>query len=139
MSKIIATVKKMCSALIHTFVPQTVTESGVKDGVKWVYEGECVNGCWNGKGKMTLDNGCSYEGMFINNEFIEGKYTFHTGDVYEGEFLNGVFNGDGKLTLVNGDIYEGRFADGYFNGKFTVTKPDGTQYTATFKDGEPVE
>ena len=64
------------------------------------YDGEFLNGEYNGKGILFYENG-------------EKKY--------DGEFLNGEYNGIGSL-YENGDVYIGEFKNGKKNGDFYIIK-----------------
>ena len=127
---------------------------------KYTYEGEFVNGKYEGNGKLTYTNGDYYEGTFVNDEFTTGKVRkSYLGDVYEGTWKNGhrsrgtltYSNGDvykgtfkeddtrkkGTLTYSSGAVYEGRFSNDKFNtkkGKYTWA--NGDVYEGTFKDGK---
>ena len=127
---------------------------------KYTYEGEFVNGKYEGNGKLTYTNGDYYEGTFVNDEFTTGKVRkSYLGDVYEGTWKNGhrsrgtltYSNGDvykgtfkeddtrkkGTLTYSSGAVYEGRFSNDKFNtkkGKYTWA--NGNVYEGTFKDGK---
>ena len=81
------------------------------------YKGEYINGMWNGKGKLILNNNkIIYEGEFKNNLFHgNGKYIFHNGDIFEGKFLkNNIYKGN--LKFKNGYIYSGKILNNNFNG-----------------------
>jgi hypothetical protein len=59
-----------------------------------------------GKGSITLPNGDTYEGDFLEDSLTGyGKFTFAGGDVYEGELQNGKKEGKGKYTSAEGSIY----------------------------------
>ena len=62
-----------------------------------LYEGEYLNGKYNGKGK--------------EYNFINGKLE------YEGEFLNGKWNGKGKKYYKGKLEYEGQYINNIWNGK----------------------
>lgn len=55
-----------------------------KDGSR--YEGELLNGKWNGKGIYYYINGDKYLGDWLDDKFHgKGVYIFEKGDRYEGE------------------------------------------------------
>ena len=67
------------------------------------YEGEFVDDCVHGTGKLTLPNGDRYEGCFAVGLFHgRGKYTYVNGDVYDGDFVNGRKHGTGTLIGASG-------------------------------------
>ena len=56
------------------------------------YEGaiDDESGCYHGLGSATLDNGCKYEGNFVNGMMHgSGKFTWPNGVEYEGELVYG--------------------------------------------------
>lgn len=80
-----------------------------------------------------------YEGDFVNGKWEGyGKYWSSKGSYYEGEFFYGRWDGEGKLTLKDGSTYEGHFDSGYLNGKFLVTDKRFNQEEAYFMFGEKV-
>ena len=59
------------------------------------------------KGKLIYDNGnYIYEGEFLNGKF-DGKGILKNikGDIYEGSFKNGLKEGEGIFRFAEGDIY----------------------------------
>ena len=78
------------------------------------YLGEFKNGLKHGKGKLFYKNGnIEYEGDFLEGKFEgEGKYIYENGDYYEGKFKNGLSHGNGKECDKNGNIIsEGEWAN----------------------------
>ena len=64
-----------------------------------------------------------YEGEFLNGKFNgKGKYSYPDGQIYEGDYVNGVKEGNGKLTFPSGRIYEGPFVNGLQHGIGKYTK-----------------
>ena len=63
----------------------------------------------------TYKNGDQYQGQFVNGQF-EGQGTFRskTGWSYKGEFSKGQANGKGTLTTADGKKYSGRFKQGIY-------------------------
>jgi hypothetical protein len=99
---------------------------------------------FTGKKKETYEDGSSYEGNFVNDEFHgKGKFTWYEDDImviYEGDFVKGVFQGKGKKTWTdNGDYYEGDFVDGAQHGKGKITYANGDIFIGDFVDGERVK
>jgi len=104
-------------------------------GVK--YEGEFSGNNFNGKGKCTFENGDFQDGLWAEDDFIEGVVRMSTDDyVYEGYMKNDAFNGNGKLTRTDGAIYEGYFIDGEFSGQGKLTYPDGRYKEGFFSDDD---
>ena len=127
-----------------------------------VYEGEVVDGEWNGYGKYTQADGAVYEGYFVNfYKTGAGVYTLTNGTFESGNFLQGQLNGKGKRTFKSGSVLEGTFLNGKIikclynlNGKSkelleigfldssrgqgmaTFTTIYGDTYKGKFKDGK---
>ena len=81
------------------------------------YIGEWKNGLSHGKGTEYYSNGnIQYEGDFINGKFEgNGKYYYENGEHYDGEWKNNLKHGKGKLYYKNGNIkYEGDFINGNY-------------------------
>ena len=50
----------------------------------------------HGKGKQTLTDGSTYEGMFCEgNKSGKGIFKWHDGSVFDGTWKNNLFNGIG--------------------------------------------
>jgi len=64
------------------------------------YNGDCVNGMKEGKGKYTYYNGSWYDGYWKKDKMHgTGIYTWVNGNMYEGAFHEGLCHGDGKLYM----------------------------------------
>lgn len=99
-----------------------VNEAGVPDGygvftavnttgTSWTYEGDWVNGHWEGLGTSTWSDGQKYVGNY--SEDVEA--------------------GDGTYFFADGSSFAGVFTDGNADGVYTAA--DGVQYYATMVDG----
>ncbi|MDW8742679.1 hypothetical protein Q7W37_06480 [Streptococcus suis] len=86
---------------------------------------------------LTLDDGkIKYSGTVLANKIDgKGKLTFENGDTYEGQFKNGSFNGQGTFTSKDGWSYSGRFVNGLADGKGKLTTKAKSVYEGTFKQG----
>ena len=83
------------------------------------YFGEFKNNLPNGKGIKYYSNGnILYDGNLINGKFDgNGKYIDEDGFCYIGQFKNGLRNGKGTLYYSNGKIEtEGNFINNVFAG-----------------------
>jgi len=101
------------------------------------YEGECMDGDLNWKGRIEYPDK-RYEGEFANNYRMKdgyGKIYYKNGDIYEGEFKSDQFNGIGIYYFKNGDRYEGEFKDDVCNGIGTYYFYNGGRYEGLFKNG----
>ena len=90
-----------------------------------------------GKGVLTLDQGkIKYDGSLVRGKMNgQGKVTFENGDSYQGHFRNGVFDGQGTFTSQAGWKYEGNFVKGQADGQGTLTTEGNVVYKGTFKQG----
>lgn len=62
------------------------------------------HGKLNGRGTMSWPDGCTYEGVFVNNMLCgSGVYTWKFGSTYEGEVNNGLRHGSGVQRHMVGD------------------------------------
>lgn len=79
------------------------------------YTGYVLNNRMNGQGKLTYPNGDVYEGNFVNGVF-NGHGTFKSGMgwSYTGEFKKGQADGQGKLIAKDKKIYKGKFKQGIY-------------------------
>ncbi len=107
-----------------------------------IYEGEIVQGQFNGYGELSFSYNWRIAGDFLNGNIKNGKIYdenkllifegefnedtsfksgtryYENGDIYKGEFLDGLTDGYGIYKYENGDILEGEFENGFiFNGR----------------------
>nr|KJB40956.1 hypothetical protein B456_007G084700 [Gossypium raimondii] len=81
------------------------------------YEGDWVDGKYDGYGVETWARGSRYRGQYkqgLRHGF--GVYRFYTGDVYAGEWSNGQGHGCGIHTCEDGSRYVGEFKCGVKHG-----------------------
>ena len=93
-----------------------------------LYEGDFINGQFEGNGKYTYDDGNYYIGQFKNG-LRDGKgkkYGKNGKLIFEGDFINDKAEGNGKYIYENDDYYIGQWKNGLRNGK-------GKQYYANGK------
>lgn len=81
-----------------------------KDGT--LYSGVWKNDKLNGSGSFThTSTGCKYEGDFLNGKFDGiGKYFWPDGSIYEGEFKESKLEGKGFFKDPTGQIWSGKFS-----------------------------
>ncbi|KAG8558042.1 hypothetical protein GDO81_016833 [Engystomops pustulosus] len=73
------------------------------------YEGELVNGLYEGEGVAYYKDGNIYRGLFSEGLMHgKGMYTWADGLIYEGEFFMNFPMGDGVYTWPDGSRYEGQ-------------------------------
>ena len=84
------------------------------------FEGETNDaGLKHGWGKLTWDDGESFEGQFENDEKVQGTFKWATGDVYEGDWHKDVMHGKGTYHYVDGRKYTGGWEYGCRHGSGT--------------------
>ena len=102
------------------------------------YIGEYKDNIPNGKGKKYYSNGnILYEGDFINGKFEgNGKYYCNNGYYFIGEYKDGLRNGKGIKYHNNGNIYfEGDYINDKADGYGKCFWDDGEYYLGQFKNG----
>ena len=103
------------------------------------YEGEWKKGLKHGKGILYYDLEATkkrYEGNYIKGEF-EGKgiYYWDDGSCYEGDFIKGLKHGYG-VYIKDGNIkYKGHFMNDKYGGEGEYYCSNGDYYIGDFKDG----
>ncbi|OMO70105.1 hypothetical protein CCACVL1_19102 [Corchorus capsularis] len=85
--------------------------------MKGRYEGDWVDGKYDGYGVETWAKGSRYRGHYRQGlRHGIGVYRFYTGDVYAGEWSNGQCHGCGVHTCEDGSKYVGEFKWGVKHG-----------------------
>ncbi|NWT04985.1 R10B2 protein, partial [Mionectes macconnelli] len=81
------------------------------------YEGDQVNGLYEGEGFACFEGGNTYKGTFSEG-FMHGQgtYTWADGVKYEGTFAENVQMFNGSYTWNDGSVYEGSIKDGIRHG-----------------------
>lgn len=59
----------------------------------------------------------TFEGIFDNGLYKNGKYTMCSGAVYNGDFRNNIFHGVGEYSWPDGRSYSGTWRDGNMHGR----------------------
>jgi hypothetical protein len=86
-----------------------------------VYEGDFVQGQFHGYGKYNNpDKKRVLEGLFKENQLVEGKMFFEDGSYYEGEFKKDMMHGKGSIFYPNGNVYVGTFLNDKHHGTGTL-------------------
>lgn len=108
---------------VGRFVPDpyggTLSGSGK---VTWdngdTYEGAVAAGKRHGKGIFVWSNGQTYEGDWEHDTPVgQAKIRFASGNQYEGSVANGLPQGIGQMRYASGDTYAGSFVAGVPHGK----------------------
>jgi hypothetical protein len=127
----------------HFSHPQTATTHWLQPEKGEVYSGEVLNGCYHGKGTLTLSDGDSYIGNFQFGAFHDkGTYHCSDGTLFEGIFAAGKRHGKGILTFTNGDSYQVNYQDNKLIEKKPLhiqTKKIATPTAATLPPVEEVK
>ena len=77
------------------------------------YDGPSLNGRPHGRGVLSWDDGCRYDGIFIHGQVSpEGRFYFKDGRMFMGQLYKGRPNGSGVLLSTEEEIlYAGPFED----------------------------
>lgn len=82
------------------------------------------------------DDVSHYEGEMVDGVFEGyGIYYWTDGSSYEGQWKGGSYNGQGKLTYSDGVTVEGVFVDGHKDGDMVCTLADGTRIDEKWDHG----
>ena len=101
---------------------------------RYIYEGDFVEGLFNGFGKLYTLNGLKYEGNWKNDmQDGYGVEKYSDGSCYSGMFKKGIKHGKGKFEFKNGDIYEGDFENEEMTGWGIYKRKDGRIYVGMVK------
>ncbi|XP_050282617.1 uncharacterized protein LOC126723312 [Quercus robur] len=101
-----------------------------------VYEGELYKGKCSGSGVYYYYMSGRYEG-----DWVDGKYdgygveTWARGSRYRGQYRQGLRQGFGVYRFYTGDVYAGEWANGQSHGCGVHTCEDGSRYVGEFKWG----
>lgn len=109
----------------------------VQESQKYVYEGNFVNGFWEGNGTLKAEGIYIYRGVFVQSVFQgKGELEYPNGDKYIGEFSEMNFNGKGIFYYKSGEKLEGEFRKGkIWNGNGFLPHSDKTYYKGAFLNG----
>ncbi|XP_076937686.1 protein ACCUMULATION AND REPLICATION OF CHLOROPLASTS 3, chloroplastic-like isoform X2 [Bidens hawaiensis] len=123
------------------------------------YVGRCQGGLPEGKGRLTLNDGSMYDGLwrygkrsglgtfcFSNGDVFRGSWRddvmhgkgwfyFRTGDRWFVNFWKGKANGEGRFYSTNGDIFFGHFKNGWRDGQFLCIDVSGSRYVEIWDEG----
>ena len=118
-------------------------KDGLKHGTgqliteKIKYNGKFENDQFSGNlGILCDEKGNIYEGDFLNGKFEGyGHYKMSNGDNYIGEFKNGLFEGKGQLTDKKGNVFDGNFIKGKKDGFGVIITNKGEKIEGKYKNG----
>ncbi|KAK7282741.1 hypothetical protein RIF29_11761 [Crotalaria pallida] len=97
------------------------------------YEGEWVDGRYDGYGIESWSRGSRYRGQYRQGlRHGYGVYRFYTGDCYSGEWCNGQSHGVGVQTCSDGSCYIGEFKFGVKHGLGCYHFRNGDRYAGEY-------
>ncbi|XP_008782234.2 junctophilin-3-like [Phoenix dactylifera] len=97
------------------------------------YEGDWVDGKYDGYGVESWARGSRYRGQYrqgLRHGF--GTYRFYNGDGYAGEWLGGQSHGSGVQTCSDGSCYAGQFKCGVKHGLGCYSFRNGDRYSGEY-------
>ncbi|CAL9064508.1 unnamed protein product [Musa banksii] len=101
--------------------------------VKGRYEGDWVDGKYDGHGTESWARGSRYRGQYrqgMRHGF--GAYRFYDGDCYAGEWVGGQSHGCGVQTFSEGSCYSGEFKCGVKHGLGRYRFRNGDWYSGEY-------
>ncbi|XP_058089561.1 uncharacterized protein LOC131236432 [Magnolia sinica] len=97
------------------------------------YEGDWVDGRYDGYGIESWARGSRYRGQYRQGlRHGLGIYRFYTGDSYAGEWFNGQSHGVGVQTCSDGSCYVGEFKCGVKHGLGRYHFRNGDRYAGEY-------
>ncbi|ESQ27355.1 hypothetical protein EUTSA_v10018575mg [Eutrema salsugineum] len=97
------------------------------------YEGDWINGRYDGYGIECWSKGSKYKGQYKQGlRHGYGVYWFYTGDSYSGEWFNGQSHGYGVQTCADGSSYVGEFKFGVKHGLGSYHFRNGDKYAGEY-------
>ncbi|PKU69477.1 phosphatidylinositol 4-phosphate 5-kinase 9-like [Dendrobium catenatum] len=100
------------------------------------YEGEFHRGKCNGNGVYNFFGHGRYEGDWVNGLYDGyGIERWAKGSRYSGQYRHGLRHGFGVYRFYNGDSYAGEWVAGQSNGRGVQRCSDGSFYVGEFKCG----
>ncbi|KAJ7513561.1 hypothetical protein O6H91_23G004500 [Diphasiastrum complanatum] len=101
-----------------------------------MYRGEYFKGKLSGSGVYTFHLSGKYEGNWVDGEFDgHGVETWDAGSRYRGQYKCGLRDGFGVYKFYNGDEYSGEWVNGHSHGSGVQRCGDGSRYIGEFKSG----
>ena len=102
-----------------------------------VFRGTFKDNVIVGRGVHEIPGKFKYEGEFLDGRYNgHGRFTYENGSIFEGEFKDGRFEGIGRIITTQGDVLEGKFADWNPAGELKMKNSKGENYQGKFKDKE---
>eukprot|EP00249_Psilotum_nudum_P021589 c28164_g1_i3 orf=395-1759(-) len=131
------------STVTWTIGSKTRSERGkiVREGVQVysngdAYEGEFHQGRCSGSGVYYFYMSGRYEGQWVDGKYDGyGVETWGRGSRYRGQYRQGLREGYGVYRFYTGDVYSGEWSNGQSHGCGVQTCEDGSRYVGEFKWG----
>jgi len=100
-----------------------------------IYDGEIVNGSFNGFGSFVWNDGDKYIGEWLDNLMHgQGTYIWSNGDRYTGDWEHGTITGYGTYIYKNGDKYIGQWENGEKIGKGIFIQANGNSFFGVWQN-----
>ncbi|MCO5560881.1 hypothetical protein L7F22_014501 [Adiantum nelumboides] len=121
--------------------PKLEKLKSLKEGVQTysngdVYEGEFHQGRFSGSGVYHFYLSGRYEGDWVDGKFDGyGVETWARGSCYRGHYRCGLREGYGVYRFFTGDVFSGEWSKGQSHGRGIQTCVDGSRYVGEFKWG----
>ncbi len=123
------------SGYIVDDVPNGFVQCRWNDG--GYYEGNMVNGEFDGNGTFIWPDGAYYTGNFKKGKRDGyGEIYFVSGDCYKGNYKNDEQNGYGEYYWAEGDYYKGNHLDGKAHGYGEYHYANGSYYIGDYANDE---
>ena len=125
--------------MIYSFEDEDNDEVGKNiyyfEGTK-SYEGNFINGKYEGDGVLIFKNGDEMRGVFKNGSLISGRmYIKEAAVALVGNFVENNLQSPGVLEFDNGDKYEGEIQNNSPNGKGTMFYPTKSKDVGFWENG----
>ena len=93
-------------------------------GQGWSYDGDTVDGRFNGAGILTTDAADRFEGLWADGKMTGfGILRRANGERYAGDWKDDKPNGTGELRHADGTLVSGNFVDGKLAAMAQAAKP----------------
>lgn len=101
---------------------------------EWLEEFEVMQG----KGMLIDKQGFLFEGWFINDQIVTGRYIWSDSYTYTGQFRDFKAHGSGTAYYKNGSRYDGQWKQGAFDGQGSYFYLNGDFWQGDWKAGSAV-
>jgi hypothetical protein len=76
-----------------------------------VVEGDFLNNNLNGNAIFKYSNKDKFEGIYVDNEKVSGKYLYHSGNIFHGDFKNNEKYKGTFFFAKTGNLYDAEFSN----------------------------